>query len=232
MRLLLAMLLAGAAGAQIPAGSPAPPFVRATAESVVLAEPDQVSIDIGVMTQASTAEAAAAQNAKQLEAVQKELQRALGSSGEIKTISYSVSPNYRHPRDGGQPVLTGYTATNLLRVRAGELSLAGRLIDAATQAGANRVQGLEFSLKDPSATQARALAEASVKARAKGEAIARALGVRVVRIISAEGSGQEPIQPMRQMGMVAAEAAAVPTPVTPGPIEVRASVTITLEVAQ
>lgn len=231
MRLLLAILLAGAAGAQTPAGPPAPPFIRATAESMVLAEPDQVSIDIGVMTQASTAEAAAAQNAKQLDAVQKELQRALGSRGEMKTVSYSVTPNYRHPRDGGQPVLTGYTATNLLRVQTDDLSLAGKLIDTATQAGANRVQSLEFSLKDESAAQARALADASLKARAKAEAMAKALGVRVVRILSAEGGGQPPVHPMRQMGLMA-EAAAVPTPVTPGPIEVRASVTLTLEVAQ
>ncbi|MCC6860692.1 MAG: SIMPL domain-containing protein [Bryobacterales bacterium] len=232
MNLLLALLLAGAAAAQTAANPALPPVVRAGADAAVSAEPDQVSLDIGVVTQASTAEAAAGQNARQLEAVQAELRRALGSRGEIKTVAYSVAPNYRHPREGGQPVLAGYTATNLLRVRTGELSLAGPLIDAATKAGANRIHRLDFSLKDETAAEAQALAEAALKARTKAEAMAKALGLRVVRVVSVEGGGQGPIRPMRDMGLLAAEAGPVPTPVTPGPVEVRASATVTLEVSQ
>src|SRR3954451_13049282 len=59
-----------------------------------------------------------------------------------------------------------------------------KLIDAATAAGANRVQRLVFTLKDEEAPQREALRNATVKAKAKAEDIAKALGVKLVRVLS------------------------------------------------
>jgi len=71
MRILVPLLLAALpslAGTQ-PTAEPAPrPSIRTTGEATVTAKPDRVIIDVGVVTQASTAQAAAAQNATQLDA--------------------------------------------------------------------------------------------------------------------------------------------------------------------
>src|SRR5690606_8835333 len=108
----------------------------------------------------------------------------------------------------------------------------GAVIDAATKAGANQVQNIRFMLKDEQAVRAQALREATTKARAQAEAMASALGLKITRVLSVSDSG--PVVPViNEMRMMAAraEAADVSTPVIPGQIEVRANVTLTVEVA-
>jgi uncharacterized protein YggE len=143
-----------------------PPSIRTSGEATVTAKPDRAIIDIGVVTQAATAQAAAGQNATRLDAVVRALKAAVGSAAEIKTISYSLEPNYRYPKPGGQAEVAGYTARNTVQVTTPDLSSAGNIIDAATKAGANNVDRLQFTLKDDRAARAEALREAAAKAKA------------------------------------------------------------------
>jgi uncharacterized protein len=222
--------LSGAARAQDSAEK-LPPSIRVTGEAVVNIKPDQAQIDVGVVTQGQTAKTAAAQNAQRLDAVLAELRRLLGANANIKTVNYALSPNYNYPREGGRPTINGYTATNTVRVTLDELAQVGQVIDAVTQSGANQIYRLAFTLKDEQAAQAQALREAATKARARAEALAAALNVAVLRVLSAvENSGG--VSPLEQgqfmtRGDVAARA---PTPVEPGTIEVRANVTLTVEI--
>src|SRR5580698_3214681 len=98
-RLGLAMILvSGFAAAQGPPGGKAdasPASVRAVAEGVVSAQPDRAEIDIGVVTQAATAQAAASKNAAATQAVLDRLRKTLGSKADIRTTSYSLNPAYR-----------------------------------------------------------------------------------------------------------------------------------------
>jgi uncharacterized protein YggE len=212
------------------ASSKLPPSINTTGEAVVSVTPDRARIDVGVVTQGPTSQQAAAQNAQKLEATLTRLRALLGASADIKTISYSLTPNYRYPQGGGEPTITGYTATNVVRVTLDDLTKVGSVIDTATQAGANRIQSLQFTVKDEQAVQTQALREAARKARQKADAMASALGVRVVRILNVSESGQ-PVFPYRDVAYAKAETASV-TPIEPGTIEVRATVTITVEIAQ
>src|ERR1700689_2446826 len=101
------------AGAQ---PSPQPPSVQATGEAVIETKPDLAKLSIGVVTKASTAQTAAAQNATQLQSTLDALRHALGTAGEIRTSGYSLTPNYRSPNNGGQTPIDGYTATNTVEV--------------------------------------------------------------------------------------------------------------------
>ncbi len=208
------------------------PSIRVTGESTVTVKPDQAIIDIGVMTQAATAQAAASQNAQKTDAVIAELKRVLGASADIKTISYSLSPNYRYPRDGGQPTIAGYNASNTVQVKINDLAQVGKVIDAATQSGANNINALRFTLRDEQAARTQALQEAAVKARAKAQSLATALGLRVQRILHVEESGNIS-HPIPIMGRAVAEMAQnAPTPIEAGTIEIRAMVTMVVEIAQ
>ena len=71
-------------------------FVRATGEATVTARPDRAQISIGVMTQSSTAQAAASANATQTTQVIDAIKRTLGQGGELKTEGYSISPQYQY----------------------------------------------------------------------------------------------------------------------------------------
>lgn len=209
-----------------------PHVVRASGEATVTAKPDRAEMSIGVQTQAATAQEASAQNATQTSHVLDVIKRTLGSGGEVKTSGYSVSPQYQFPKDGGPGRVVDYLASNTVVVTINDLSLASKVIDAAAGSGANRIEGISFTLKDDSDVQARALAEAAAKARASAEAIAHALNLQIIGVLQAEaGGGTSPIRPMMmQARAMGAMSTAQPTPVEAGNIEVHASVTVTLQV--
>ncbi len=208
------------------------PSIRVTGEATLAVKPDQAQIDIGVVTQASTAQTAASENAQSLDAVLAELRRALTSGADIRTSGYSLNPNYRYPKDGGTPTITGYTASNTIQLKINDLSLVGKAIDTATGSGANKIQRLAFTLKDERAAQAEALKEASVKAREKAEAVAAALRVKIGRILFVEEGGIA-VRPrvLQESAAMRAGALAAPTPVEAGNIDVHATVTLTVEIA-
>ena len=205
------------------------PFVRVTGEASVSAKPDQAEINIGVVTQAPTADDAATQNAKQSTAVIGSLRDILGPTADIKTVNYSLTPIQRYPNNGGSPTITGYSATNTVHVKTQNLSVVGKIIDTVTKSGANQIQGILFSLHDDRPVRAQAMRDAAQQARASGDALAAALGLHVVRVVSAETSQPVTVRPYEMAAM--ARVAAAPTPVEPGSVDVRATVVLTLEVA-
>ncbi len=227
--LALFLLACGALAQAPPPERMPPPLIRTVGEATVKARPDQARIDLGVITQAPTAQAAGSQNTARVAAVVRELRGVAGPNTEIRTAGYSLQPDYRNPKPGGVAEISGYTARNTVEVTTTDLSIVGRFIDAAMQAGANNIQRLEFTLKDQQAAHAQALREATMKARTDAETIANALGVKIVRVLSAEESGGEPpIRPM-VMGMARMEAAPT-TPIEPGTVDVRAVITLQVEV--
>jgi uncharacterized protein YggE len=212
--------------------NPPPSTLTAIGEAKVSARPDRAEVVVGVTSTAKTAKDAAAQNAMRSEAMIGKLRSAMGKQIEIETVSYNLNPDYRPPRPGDQekgPEINGYTATNLLRVTVLPLADAGKVIDLATEAGANRIHSLEFSLKDRRAVESQALGNAAREARSKAEALAASLGLRILRVLSVTESGGVHAPP-RPMMAAAMERASYAPPVEPGAVEVSAMVTLTVEV--
>jgi len=205
-------------------------FVRASADAVVTAKPDRAEINIGVSTRAPTAQAASAQNAAATTQTLSAIKQTLGNGGQVKTSGYSLAPQYEYA-NGHPPKLSGYEAANTVMVTVDDLSLLGKIIDSATANGANNINGISFTLKDSAAVRLRALTEAAKQARENAEALARALGVQTLSLLSAEPN-ESPVVHPRPMAF-AREAMlqkSVATPVEAGDLDIRASVTVTLEV--
>jgi uncharacterized protein len=217
-------------------GQPAPetPQIRVTGRATLSVQPEQAEVDVGVVTEAAEAEEAARQNATKLDAALNALRAALGPSARFETVSYSLQPVYRRPEPGEEPRVRGYTATNIVGVRELELGAVGKVIDIAASSGGNSIRNIRFSLKDEESVKSRALRQAAVDAKAKTETLAEALGVKVVRILSATEGEPDVIRPMPMYRgeMAMAQAAAPPTPVEPGTIEIHASVTLVVEISK
>jgi uncharacterized protein YggE len=228
---VMLIIFTGVASAQPTETRPRPPSVTAQGEAVITAEPDQAQIDIGVVTQGRNALDAAKENAEKLTRVMSEVKKFLGKGDEVKTANYSLNPNYRYPQ-GGKPEIVGYTATNVLQIKTSALDNVSKLIDAAMRSGANTIQRLLFTLKDEHSAQIQALRLASTRAKAKAEAMANALGLKIVKVLSVTENerGVRPIIMPQARGTQMETAAAAPTPVEPGTIEVRSSVTLTAEI--
>jgi hypothetical protein len=150
----------------------------------------------------------------------------------IKTINFSINPNYQYPKDGGAPAIIGYTANNTVRLEI-DLKLAPRVIEAATRSGASNVNRVTFALRDESKARAEALGKAADQARSGARALAERLEVKLGRLLRIEEEQPVVVSPGRQVEFSAtAKGGAESSPVEPGTIEIHASVTLTFEILQ
>src|SRR5215831_14420154 len=196
------------------AQTPAAPTrsVRANGTASIFVNPDQAQIDATVTTQGMTAQAASSQNATQSATVLSALTQLLGAGANIKTINYSVTPNYTYPPNGGIPILTGFTASNTVQVTLSGVTTVGTVIDTAIQAGATSVTGIRFSLKDAEPSRRQALQQAALVAKSHADAMAGALGGTAGAVLALqEGSSVQPVT-----GTLTFSAGATTTPVQSG----------------
>lgn len=202
--------------------------VRVHGQATLSVEPDQVQFDIGVVTQASTAKAAADQNASQSNILMRELKAALPSA-TIKGLNFSVNPNYEYPREG-TPTISGYTANNTVRLLLSDISRLQTVIDVAIKAGANSINRLTFSLGNEDSVRAQALAKAAHQAEASAEALASSLQLQLGRLLTIEEGQPVIVSPPRQITFEKLQSTAL-APVAPGTIDVHADVDLTYEMS-
>lgn len=233
IRWFLLYLTVIAAPAQTISVPPSVPYVRVHGDAVISARPDRVQLDVGVISQGPTSEAASAVNATRSKTVIDTL-RGLLPSANIQTVNFSVNPNYEYPKDGSPPSIRSYTANNTVRLELDDLSQLPKLVDAATKAGASNVNRLNFMLRDESKARAEALGKAADQARSGAVALADRLHVKLGRLLRVEEEQPVIVSPGRQveLAMAARAGAGAAPPIEPGNIEVHASVSLTFEVAQ
>jgi uncharacterized protein YggE len=221
---------AGVAAAQEggPGASP-PGTIRVVGEATVTAKPDLAELDLGVVSEAATAEAAGADNARKMERILAALKPAVGSGGEVKTVGYMVTQRLGEPKRGERnPPIVGYTVTNVVRVKIPDVKAAGKLVDLGLKSGANEVQRLVFTLKNPDPIQAEALKAAAAKARTRATALASALGLRLGNVVSVSDGdfSQRPLQGIEMSSLRMMDKSGAQTPIEAGNLEVQATVTV------
>ena len=227
--LLSMMICATTFAEQIP-----PPIISVSGEGSVEAQPDRATISVGVVTRDKNPSAVQAANAKAASSVINSIV-ALGiERRQISTGNYSFNPVYRH-FDNGRRELDGYEATNSVTVIVDDLSLVGKIIDAALNHGANRVDSLNFGLRDKSAYQDEALRLAVRDARHKAEVAAAALGKSIVGVRSVSINSSHVSAP-RNYKMAAAmaedSAAGFETPIESGTLTCFANVHVEFEISK
>ena len=205
-----------------------PPTIRVHGEATVSAEPDQAQFDIGVETQAATAKDAADKNTVQTNAVVQEL-RAILPSGDVKTINFSVNPNYVYPPGGGAAKITGYTADNTVRLELSDISMLHKVIDVAMRSGGNSINRLTFSLKNEEAVRARALGAAAAQAQSGAIALSAALKLKLGQLLRVEEGQPVVVSPAREISFGRAQSTDV-GPISPGRIDIHADVNLTYEI--
>jgi len=205
-------------------GQATPRSVQATGTASISVTPDQAQINVSAVTQAATAQEAAGQNATIATNIQGALAQALGNSGTVKTVNYSVNPIYTYGKDGTS-TLTGYTVTNTIQVTLNDLTITGKVIDTATQAGASRIDSLQFTLKDDTDARSQSLRAATVRAKAKADAMAASVGQKTGTFLVIQEAGAV-VQPILRDG---APSAGASTPIQSGQLTVTGTVTIAME---
>lgn len=204
--------------------------ITVTGDSIVQAQPDTAILTISVVTQARRALDAQQENATKTDAVVQALKTAAGPGAEVKTSGYSVQPQ-RMYRENQPPTITGYEARNTVTVTMSDLKRVGTVIDASSQAGANDISGIAFTLRQDRPARDRGLQEATREAMSKADVVASALGKRVTRIVEVQEEGfVRPPQPVYQAEAFMAKRDSVATPIEVGSLDITSRVLLIAEV--
>jgi uncharacterized protein YggE len=195
--------------------------------SVYLA-PDVVDIDLGVQTQSASVGGAVSNNNRLSAAVLAALAGQGVASSDIQTTYFSVTPQQMYDNTGTPTGEVTYWVDNTVHVRLRQPDKLGDVLQAAIGAGANNVQGVSYSVSDPSQAQAEARQKAIDTAQKRAHLLASAAGATLGEPQSIASSVGLPGP--RTTGAAAAEApAASNVPVSPGSLEVQVQVTITYD---
>lgn len=205
--------------------------VTVAGEALTRVEPDTAVVSLSVVTQSPQAITAQQENARKSEAVSNAVKALAGANAEIKTSDYTLQPQY-DPRDSRLPRIVGYDARNSVIITMSDLNAVGAVIDAASRAGANRIDGISFVLRQTSPARGQALADATQQAMNKARSISGALGGRVLRVLEESETstvGQASFAESYS-STLDAESKRRTTSITPGQLSIRANVQLIVEV--
>jgi uncharacterized protein len=204
--------------------------ILVTGDAIVKAQPDTAIMTISVVTQAKQALDAQQQNAVRSDAVVRAIKAAVPGA-EVKTSGYSLQPQ-RVYRENQPPTITGYEARNAVTVTLSDLTKVGTVIDTSSQAGANDISSIMFTLRQDRPARDQALKDATREALNKAQVMAQAITGRVVRIVEIQEEGFRPPQPIFQMETFATAGAKrdVSTPIEVGSLDITSRVQLIAEV--
>jgi uncharacterized protein YggE len=216
---LLLLLLGGCVSAPL---STAPNGIGVRSVGRVAVKPDTVFVNVGVEARDPALAAATADANRRMTAVLGRV-TALGvAAPDIVTVGYAVDPIPAQRRSDEEPIrIVGYRVSNVVRVRIRDVAAAGRIVDAAVDAGANTVSALQFTVSDPAPAEREARAQAVALAAATARELAAAAGVPLGDVLSIE---EEPPQFRAPLARGAVLSAGGPGPVEAGELEIVVSV--------
>jgi uncharacterized protein YggE len=193
--------------------------------------PDVATISAGVVTQATDPNAAMRDNATQMEKVMAAVRAAGIAERDVQTAGISVQPQYKYA-ENSPPTITGYQASNTVNIKVRDIGKLGKVLDALVASGANQVNGPAFEVDKPEPAYDEARIAALRKAEARAETYAKAMGLRVRRIVSInEGAGFQPPMPYMRAQSMAMEKAA-DTSVSPGETTLSVSIDVVFELGK
>ncbi|WP_028920628.1 SIMPL domain-containing protein [Pseudoxanthomonas suwonensis] len=230
---LLALALSAPAAAQSVGAPPLPPdstLLSVSAQAEASRAPDIATVSAGVVTQAADGNTAMRQNAEQMNRVLAAIRAAGVADKDVQTSGINLHPQYRY-EENQPPRITGYQASNTVNVKLRDVAKMGKVLDALVASGANQINGPSFGIDDPEPLYDQARVEALRRARDRAETYAKALDLRVRRIVSiSEGGAAMPV-PMPRMAMMKADAYES-TPVAAGESSVSVNLDVVFELGR
>lgn len=220
-------------------------LINVSGKGEVVAVPDIATFSFSVAEESLVVKEAQDENAKQINEILAYLKKNGIAEKDIKTSGYNIYPRYEYPQvravspvyypvpPSGKQTLAAYVVTQSVTVKIRDLGTAGKLLGGIGELGATDVSGLSFDFDKRDDLVKEARDKAIKEARDEAEKLAKSLGVRLVRIMSYNDSGNYPIYAKYEAygrgGDMAASVA--PTPEIPvGEEKLISNVSITYEV--
>lgn len=237
-RTRVAMLMMVVLGLAAPAAAQERPVgpersVTTTGQANVKLAPDRAWVNVGIEARAPKSQDAQKKAALVMTAIQHEL-KVLGiPENALRTVSFNLHADWDYTNN--RRVLRGYVVSNIVEVKVDDLTKVADVLDKSIAAGGNQIHGVRWDIQNRERVERDALRQAVEDAKQRAEVSVAAAGARlgpVLRIHEQRFEYQP--RPMMEMAMARGQAAAAPampeTPINPGEIEVRASVTVAFSI--
>jgi len=197
------------------------------------ARPDMATVNLNITDDRPTANDASSENTRLTLAVVDGLKGSGVDAKDISTVGLSMYPLMSEGRDPKtnlpiKTVVTGFRASNTLRVRIHDIDRAGAFIAVGVQNGA-LYQGVSFDLSDRDAREdaLRVQAVANAQHRASLYAQGASMKLGALRSIGAEASQRQ--TPFYAKAMGASAGPLAPVAIEPGVVTLTESVNATWE---
>jgi len=118
---------------------------------------------------------------------------------EIKTSNYSISPNYDD--SGKTDRITGYNGNVTVTIKTKKMNLVSQVIEAATKAGANQVQGVRFTIDKPEDYREKAREAAIANAKEEASKVAKNLKIKLGKVVNIVESTSTPYYRSAEAGL-------------------------------
>ena len=224
---VLALVLSGCTTKVVtaPAG-PAVNTVTAPGTGKASAIPDLATMSFGVTSQSKDAKSALDQVSAKASKITDALKQAGIADKDIQTQDVSVYPQY-DPNNARS--ITGYQASLSVSAKVRDIASLGKVITAATAAGADQISGPTFGISETSPYQDEAIQKAVADARRQATAMAKASGKQLGGVLSISSVGVTSPGPIQFSAADAASATSKSVPIQPGQLDVTANVTVVFE---
>ena len=207
-------------------------IVRANGSVTREVAPDTAFVNVGVTTQGKTAEEARNANAEIVNNVIASLENTGICKEDIKTVGYSLRPEYSEASKG-KHIITGYSMSYSLSVKVQDLKKVGAVIDQMFADGANVFNGVTFTVSNRKDLEREMLALALKNAEEKAGIVAnaggRTLGKMVLANIGSVGGMDYNDSSYETIALYKSAAGAAPTQIMAGNLKVSADVDAAFE---
>jgi uncharacterized protein YggE len=204
------------------------PGITVVGTGTASGSPDVANVSLGVQTQNASVEQAVKDNQDKMNAVLAQL-KALGiPDSDIQTSNYSIYTQQPAPppapgAETSTPPQVFYVVNNQVEVKVRDLSKLSAVLDQSVTAGANNINGVSFSVSDPSKLEADARAKAVADAQTRAQDLAQLEGVTLGNVISVSDVFNNP-GPIYAAPMAAAGGGG--TPIQTGQLDVTVNIVV------
>jgi uncharacterized protein len=218
---------------------PAPAFaqtahegkIRILGRSTVEAVPDNVTVRVGISNRAPSPTAALDQTSAIARKIVDFSKKFGIGEPDIQTDAINLAPTFKTVRDPNGTTRQepdGYSASNMVRVKIGEVSRLGMFMRQILDQGATNISGVQFGLSNPEKSADEARAKAIDDATHQAQQLAQAAKVKLGPILEIvhppriEFRAQEGVADLRMRAP-----ARMPVPVEVGTLTITSEVDVT-----
>ncbi|MDD5312188.1 MAG: SIMPL domain-containing protein [Dehalococcoidia bacterium] len=198
------------------------------------AAPDIVLLSIGVESQQRTVAEAQKEAVEAMGRIMNVLKNSGIADKDIQTTQFDIQQVTQWDDKQRTQIILGYSVTNTVQAKIRSVDKAGAVIDSAAESGGDliRINGISFTVDDPTPFYKIAREKAVQYAMEKAKQISQVSGINLGKVLYVS-EGSVYTTPMRQNYMKYSAtdmAPAAPTPISAGELEFQVSVDMVYEI--